>query len=302
MKAKRIAAFFLILLTTFSLCVAAASADSCGVEYRASTELNVRSGPGMRYPVIGTLQTGEAVQDAGRVGKWLHIQYDGEAGYVFSAYLIQYKVRYSAAENLCVRTGPGTNYPIIGLLKEGESVLAGNRIGQWRRVSYLGQNGYVFARYLTADAPQTEWPPEEPALEASAAAKVNSVSGLTLELKQTSFRECAILLEPFFINKTQAEYSFELPFAIEKQINGQWYILPADTDTARPMLGFFLAPGADTPAGTDKLELAYDFSGGYGRYGKLTEGEYRMVWELENDADGRKVFLAAEFTVEADAR
>jgi uncharacterized protein YraI len=51
------------------------------------SDLNVRSGPGARYPVVGTVQGGETVDVAGCTGSWCQISFSGGTGYANQNYL-----------------------------------------------------------------------------------------------------------------------------------------------------------------------------------------------------------------------
>jgi uncharacterized protein YraI len=57
----------------------------------------------------------------------------------------------AAATSVNIRGGPGTNYEIVGNLPAGEivSVLSCNSGYEWCEIDYVGQRGYVAARYLT---------------------------------------------------------------------------------------------------------------------------------------------------------
>jgi uncharacterized protein YraI len=51
------------------------------------TDLNVRSGPGTQYPVVGSVQSGESVDVAGCTGRWCQISFGGGTGYANQNYL-----------------------------------------------------------------------------------------------------------------------------------------------------------------------------------------------------------------------
>ena len=53
----------------------------------ATTNVNVRSGPGTSYSVIGSLYKGTIVPKLGTSGSWTKISYNGGTGYVSSQYL-----------------------------------------------------------------------------------------------------------------------------------------------------------------------------------------------------------------------
>ncbi len=55
----------------------------------ATTNVNVRSGPGTSYNIIGSLYKGTIVPKLGTSGSWTKISYNGGTGYVSSQYLTQ---------------------------------------------------------------------------------------------------------------------------------------------------------------------------------------------------------------------
>ncbi len=60
-------------------------------EYRvATTAVNVRTGPSsVKYPAVGYLNKGEAVQYLGASGDWSKVLFKGKVGYVYSKYLVK---------------------------------------------------------------------------------------------------------------------------------------------------------------------------------------------------------------------
>jgi uncharacterized protein YraI len=52
------------------------------------SDLNVRSGPGAQYQVVGTVQGGETVDVAGCTGRWCQISFSGGTGYANQNYLV----------------------------------------------------------------------------------------------------------------------------------------------------------------------------------------------------------------------
>jgi hypothetical protein len=75
------------LLWTAAAALLASTVMASAASVTASTDLNVRAGPGPQHPVIGVLGAGQAAQLDGCVasGKWCQI--NGE-GWVYSAYLL----------------------------------------------------------------------------------------------------------------------------------------------------------------------------------------------------------------------
>jgi uncharacterized protein YraI len=53
----------------------------------AQTDLNVRSGPGTQYPVVGSIQAGETVDAGGCTGSWCQVRFSGGSGFASRSYL-----------------------------------------------------------------------------------------------------------------------------------------------------------------------------------------------------------------------
>ena len=54
----------------------------------------------------------------------------------------------TAENSLNVRSGPGTQYEVVGTIRAGETVDAGNCTGSWCRVSFSGGTGFANRSYL----------------------------------------------------------------------------------------------------------------------------------------------------------
>ena len=65
----------------------------------AKSGLNVRSGPGSGYSILGTLPYGTSVNVTGTSGSWSVIQYSGKTAYVFTTYLTKGGSGGSAGSN-----------------------------------------------------------------------------------------------------------------------------------------------------------------------------------------------------------
>jgi len=53
----------------------------------AQTDLNVRSGPGTQYPVVGSIQGGETVDAGACTGGWCRVSFSGGSGLASRSYL-----------------------------------------------------------------------------------------------------------------------------------------------------------------------------------------------------------------------
>jgi len=68
--------------------------------------------------------------------------------------LLTLSVHYAAAapalatNNVNMRQGPGTNYPVVTTIPGGSNVEVNNCYGEWCSVTWNGQSGYAVARNL----------------------------------------------------------------------------------------------------------------------------------------------------------
>jgi N-acetylmuramoyl-L-alanine amidase len=148
---------------------------------QAYATVNVRSGPGTQYDIIGQLTSSNEVQITGRSddeSNWLRIGFEGREGWVayFTVSVIgnteqlpivsprngqeitpvqatsipaniqtSSDVFVTTYRIVNVRSGPGTQYLSIGSLQPGSSTDVTGRSGdyEWLRVRYLGMEGWV---------------------------------------------------------------------------------------------------------------------------------------------------------------
>jgi uncharacterized protein YraI len=107
--------------------------------------INVRSGPGTTFPIIGQIKPGELYNVTGDQGGWWIINFNGQAGYVYKLVVKsisgvspagtptgQY---LQAKSKVNVRTGPGTSYAILSQIKPGETPSPGRRAHGTRSTS-----------------------------------------------------------------------------------------------------------------------------------------------------------------------
>ena len=122
--------------------------------------LNVRSGPGMRYPVTRVLEKGTAVDNEGFHGRWMKI--DNRTGEYVSSKFVSTEQFNSVALNhgqayapgttfrvnissLNVRSGPGVSHSVVRTVRRGATVTDLGRHGRWIQI---GPGQFVSSRYL----------------------------------------------------------------------------------------------------------------------------------------------------------
>ena len=132
--------------------------------------LNVRSGAGTSYSVIGSLSNGAKVEIVETSGSWYKIKYGSGYGYVSKDYVTVSSNSNSGSNNgnssstttqsgtvkanggLNVRSGAGTSYSSIGLLSNGAQVEIVETSGSWYKIKYGSGYGYVSKDYVTVSS------------------------------------------------------------------------------------------------------------------------------------------------------
>lgn len=165
----------------------------------SSPMLNIRSGPDQSYPAIRQLTQGQRVSilKTGGEGEWIKIEYQGEIGFIRNrkSYILiqtapvqpapkpvqkplpkvtpkplQGTTLKAAKESgviasdwLHVRSGPGTNYPSIILLKKGARVDVLKQLDGWLHIGFDGGTGFIRNReiYIKRPTKRAETPPEK---------------------------------------------------------------------------------------------------------------------------------------------
>ena len=175
---KRKVSKVLSVLLIAALMLSFTAVASAETRMYATSAVNVRSGPGTSYYIIGSLEQNEMVTATGRAyNGWYEIAWGSYGyGYVAGNYLsysryepgyntgfypsrrgVTLKVCqdcgdiYYATTALNVRQGPGTNYRVVYTLDRGESVtFTGQTYGKWISVkTRTGVQGYCSSLYLT---------------------------------------------------------------------------------------------------------------------------------------------------------
>ncbi len=172
------------------------SESASGGTATATAQLNVRAGMSTLTSILGTLAVGETVSVTGaQVGGWVPVSYKGHDGYAFTTYLSFDSTTEDPATNdensddvesaapdatddgttdngstndgatgtatattaLNVRSGPGTSYSVISVLKTGEAVTTtGDDQDGWTPISFNGQGAWVSTQYLSTSGSTAE--------------------------------------------------------------------------------------------------------------------------------------------------
>ncbi len=174
-KSKKILTFITVLMMFFIIFAVIPMTD-IGMVYGAgetakvtASSLNVRSGAGTDYKMIGSMKKGKTFTVTGEKKdkkgvKWYKLKYNSRTGYVSSKYVDIKKITVTKASGkkgtvniksgtLNVRRGPGAKYASIGSLKKGKSFSITGKAKDssgvwWYRLKYNGKTGYVSSKYV----------------------------------------------------------------------------------------------------------------------------------------------------------
>lgn len=114
-----------------------------GVDYEG---LNVRKSPSLSAPVVGMLYTADKVNIYDEFGNFVRIGLDQ---WVYKSYLGKVIPNYRtvSSKELNIRSGPGTNYNLIGMIYDGDKVEIYGTKGSWVKISPFIE-AWVSANYL----------------------------------------------------------------------------------------------------------------------------------------------------------
>lgn len=141
------------------------------IAYVTSTNglsVRLRSGPGTNYSVIAAYKVGTQVIILSRGTTWHYIKVGSQTGYMMAKYLTgSYTpvvtappqtgyTAYVTSENglsVRLRSGPGTNFGVIGTYKPGARVTVLSHGPVWDYIQTSTQKGYMMTRFLTTSVP-----------------------------------------------------------------------------------------------------------------------------------------------------
>lgn len=114
--------------------------------------LNVRSGPGTGYSIIGGISNGQRYVSIATSSGWHKIYYKNNTGWCYGGYLTTVtgvtgvKVETSS---LNVRTGPGTGYSIVGTVSLGQRYVRITASSGWFKIYWGGGAYWVYGSYTS---------------------------------------------------------------------------------------------------------------------------------------------------------
>ncbi|MBQ7455958.1 MAG: SH3 domain-containing protein [Clostridia bacterium] len=217
---KTIFALVCALALCLGLCVTA-QADFTAYVYNTDS-LNIRSGPGTEYALLGSVAKDGLVLVTGESGNWYRVVAldSGISGYMSKNFLMPISTSsaqsavYAVVDNtesLNVRSGPGTNYTWLATVARGGWVQIVGESGNWYQVRTVetGVSGYMSKNYLTV------WNGQASSSTGSTAVVTNPAGTRFLNLReQPSYS--ANILDIFYTGETCT--------VLNRRSDGWWYV------------------------------------------------------------------------------
>jgi len=112
-------------------------------------KVNIRAGQSPNFEILTSLEEEDLVLVIGEKYGWYKVRLTDQAlSYVHKDYI---KDELVAADKLRVRAGAGTNFNVLGMLKEGERVNVLGKEGDWLRIAPPDScSGWIKKDYLKA--------------------------------------------------------------------------------------------------------------------------------------------------------
>ena len=134
-----------------------------GTIVNCKTQVNVREKASSKSKLLGTAKKGEKFDVLGTSGSWVRIDYKGKTGYVYKTYI---KVTgedpvtpitgkkgtiVNCKTQVNVRAKASSNAALLGVAKKGETYDVLGKSGNWYKIDFDGEDGFVFHTYLRLD-------------------------------------------------------------------------------------------------------------------------------------------------------
>ena len=141
---QRLAAASLLVAALSAHAMAQAQPAQKMVSVSGST-LNMRSGPGTNAPVLWELKRGYPLLVTQRKGNWLQVRdFEGDTGWVARSLTGKTPHHVVKAKVANIRSGPGTQHPLVGKADYGEVLRTQEKRANWVRVDRPeGPDGWI---------------------------------------------------------------------------------------------------------------------------------------------------------------
>lgn len=114
----------------------------------ALTNINLRDNTSIDSNIITVIPKGSKLEVIDIEHEWIKVRYNFQDGYVYSEFLSQSKYTWT---NVNLRANPSITSNSLAIIPEKSRVEVLEENGDWNKVSYNDQIGYVFRDFLSDD-------------------------------------------------------------------------------------------------------------------------------------------------------
>ena len=158
---KRVLLMILVAALLLSLTGGALAAGSYALVSNTS-RLNIRSGPGMEFPIIGSVSRGEWVEIHNNAGSWIQgrVMPSGASGWFSASFLKTAETGSGSPGSIAVvnnpnpssflnlRQSPSYSAPVLAIFYNGATCTILGETGGWYHVEISGMFGYFRSEFL----------------------------------------------------------------------------------------------------------------------------------------------------------
>ena len=189
-------------VTSAVLAINSTEANASDMGIINTSVLNVRSGAGTNYAIIGKLYKGNSIDILSSSNGWYKVKLsNGSTGWVSSQYVDKNSTSQGSSSNfedtsiagkigtvntssLNVRSGAGTSYSIIGSLSKGSTVEIISSSNGWYKIKRSnGSNGWVSSQYIDLNSSSSNNSTNTPSEDTSVAGKIGTVNTSSLNVR-----------------------------------------------------------------------------------------------------------------------
>jgi SH3-like domain-containing protein len=149
-EAKKYTGFLVILILLVGVWPVCTNAAGFTMVSVAGEKVNLRQGPSTKYPVVWELGKGFPLKVIERKGSWYKVvDFENDVGWIYKNLVsrkphLVVKVNKRSKKRVNVRSGPGTNYKIVGKAEYGVVFETLERGDGWVKVRHeKGLIGWV---------------------------------------------------------------------------------------------------------------------------------------------------------------
>jgi SH3-like domain-containing protein len=133
---------FSIIVLIVIVFATAASAERLAI---SAPVANIRSGPGVNHDILWKVEKYFPILVIGKSGEWYHFQdFEGDKGWVHQSLVGKIPAIVTNEDACNIRSGPGTNFPILFTVEKGVPFKVLERKGAWVNIEHAdGDKGWI---------------------------------------------------------------------------------------------------------------------------------------------------------------